>query len=143
MTSTHDNTGTGTIRPTTEPHRITTRHVYLLVALEVAAVLLWAFWRLLGVELEVRRGAGTQQVTLVAVVFATTLAAVASYALLWALRKRELRGWTATAVTVLLVSCAGPLLAATLSAGIALLTFHLLVGVGLIDGIRHLVRAQR
>jgi hypothetical protein len=118
--------------------RVTDRDVYLLVALEVAVMLLWALWQLVDIELQARSSTGTREITLTAIVLTTTLAVVASYALLWALRRRGLRAWTAVAVTVLLISCAGPLLAASLSASLALLGFHLLVGVGLIAGVRYL-----
>jgi hypothetical protein len=121
-----------------DPLRITDRDVYLLVALEVAVMLLWTLWQLLDVELEVRGAEGTQQVTLTAVVLTTTLAAVASYVLLWLLRRRGLRAWTGVAAFVLVVSCAGPLMASSSWAGAALLSFHLLVGIGLIAGVRRL-----
>jgi hypothetical protein len=54
-----------------------------------------------------------------------------------------LRIWTTFAAGIALLSCTGPLLATTLSAGIALLTFHLYVGVGLLEGVRILHVEQR
>jgi hypothetical protein len=131
----HDTQADGVRR---DPLRVTDRDVYLLVVLEVAVMLLWALWQLLDVELEVRGAQGTQQVTLTAVVLTTTLAAVASYVLLWLLRRHGLRTWTGVAAFVLVVSCAGPLTATTSWAGVARLSFHLLVGIGLIAGVRRL-----
>jgi hypothetical protein len=118
--------------------RVTDRDAYLLVALEVAVMLLWALWQLVDIDLQARGAAATREITLTAIVLTTTLAVAASYALLWALRRRGLRAWTAVAVTALLISCAGPLLATSLAASLALLSFHLLVGVGLIAGVRYL-----
>lgn len=138
MTDHHDSAAPDLGKTGRGRHRITDRHVYLLVALEVAVILLWAFWRLLGVDLEITTDGGSREVTLTAIVVTTTLAATASYVLLWALRRHALRVWTAIAGTALLVSCTGPLLATSLSSGVALLTFHVLVGLGLIDGVRHL-----
>jgi hypothetical protein len=142
MTTHRDPTQTTAHESSPAPHRITDRDVYLLVTLEIGVILLWAFWRLLDVELTVRTGTGNSEVSLVAIVLTTTLATLASYLLLWLLRRHGLRTWTITAVTVALLSCAGPLLATTLSSGVALLTFHVFVGVGLIEGVRHLHRVQ-
>lgn len=120
--------------------RTTDRDVYLLVALEVAAMLLWAFWQAVGVELTVTTETGSREVTLVAVTLTTTLVTVAAYLLRWLLRRRGLRAWTVAALVVLVLSCAGPLLATSPAAGLALLSFHLLVGVGLVVGVRRLHR---
>ncbi|UMG94115.1 DUF6069 family protein [Nocardioides sp. TF02-7] len=142
MTSTHHDRVETSSRPRTRTRRrVTARYVYLFLALEVLAILLWVFWQLLGVDLEVRSGAGRREVTLTAILLTTALASAASYALLWASRGRDLKVWTAVATTVLVVSCSGPLLATSASAGAALLGFHLLVGVGLIGGVRRLDRA--
>lgn len=143
MTDHHQTTVDRPTDPTPGARRVTARHVSLLAALEVAVVLLWAFWRLVGVDLEVTAGTGTREVGLVAVVLTTTLVALASYGLFLALR-RALRVWTVIAVAVLLLSCSGPLLSATtVGSTVALLTFHLLVGIGLVAGLRRLDRTDR
>jgi uncharacterized membrane protein YhaH (DUF805 family) len=124
-------------------HGTTDRDVYLLVALEVGAILLWAFWDVVDVALEVQSGSGTREVGLVAIVLTTTMVVVAAFAARWLLGPRRLRTWTITAAAVWIASCAGPLTATTPTAGVALLTFHLLVGAGLIAGVRHLHRTAR
>lgn len=144
MTDHHHTTVDRPVESTKSARRVTARHISLLAALEGAVILLWALWRLLGVGLEVTAGTGTREVGLVAIVLTTTLVTVASYVLLWALRRRELRVWTGIAVTVLLLSCAGPLLSATtVGSTVALLTFHLLVGIGLVAGVRRLDHTDR
>jgi hypothetical protein len=95
--------------------RITRRDVCLLLALEVA-VMLWAFWTLVGVDLTVANGTQTLEVSLVSL--------------------------TLTATTGALLSCVGPLLATTASAGVALLSFPLVVGAGLVVGVRQLHRGD-
>lgn len=122
------------------PSPTTARDVHLLVALEAGVILLWALWQVLGVDLTVAADGSTREVSLVAVVLTTTLVTVAALALRWALRRRGLRAWTTVAVAALVASCAGPLLATSVAAGLALLSFHLLVGVGLVVGVRRLHR---
>ena len=125
------------------PHRITDRDVYLLLALQVAVMMLWAFWTLVGVDLTVANGTQTREVSLARVTLTTTFAALGAYLLLRLMRGPGLRGWTIAATTGAMLSCVGPLLATTSAAGGALLSFHLVVGAGLIVGVRHLHRHDR
>jgi len=94
--------------------------VCLLVTLGAGVILLWAFWRgLIDVEPTVSTGTESREVTLVAIVITTIFTTLAGYLLLSLLRRRALRVWTITAGIAALLSCAGPLLATTLAAGVA------------------------
>jgi hypothetical protein len=128
----------------------TVRDVYLLVGLEVAAILLWALWRTAGVDLTVDLTAdtgGTTDVGVAAVAVTTALVTTAAFGLrelLGRLRvRRGLRAWTIVATAVWLVSFLGPTAATTTDAGAALTTFHLLVGAGVIAGVRRLHAPER
>lgn len=141
MTSTHHDRVETSSRPRTRTRRrVTARYVYLFLALEVLAILLWVFWQLLGVDLEVRsERADARSRSPRSSLPPRSHPRRRTHCC--GRRGRDLKVWTAVATTVLVVSCSGPLLATSASAGAALLGFHLLVGVGLIGGVRRLDRA--
>ena len=96
---------------------------------------------LLGVDLQVRpNGGAAQTVGAGAVAAAGLTAALLGRALLALLERRTTRArtvWTAVAVTVLLLSLAGPVTGArTASAAAVLLALHLAVAAVLIVGLR-------
>ncbi len=104
-----------------------------------SAGLAWAMWHASGVDLAVHAGAGTQSVGLVSVLVTAAVASVAGLGLLRFLEGRvdhALRAWTAVACLVWLLSLFGPLGAVSLSAGLALLSLHLVVGSIVVLGAR-------
>jgi hypothetical protein len=121
----------------------TAADLVLLVALEAGAILLWVLWRALGVDLTVDTGNGSRDVGVVGVAVTTALVTAAALGLRRLLRRRGLRAWTIVAVAVWLVSFLGPTAATTGDAGAALATFHLLVGAGIVVGVRALHGAAR
>ncbi|MCG5452235.1 DUF6069 family protein [Micromonospora hortensis] len=92
-----------------------------------------------GVDLAVRSANSTRQVTVAAVIVATTVAALAGWALLAVLERRTNRSrvwWTSTAVAVLLLSLViGPPSGVGGGAKVTLALLHLSVGVILIIGL--------
>ena len=115
----------------------------LALVTTASAGLAYLAWRLGGVHLTVRSGAGTFEVGAVSVLVTTAVVSIAGLGLLRFLEGRDaraLRTWTLVACLVLLVSLLGPLGATTLSSGLALLSLHLVVGTSLLVGTR---RARR
>ncbi|MHA4950780.1 DUF6069 family protein [Micromonospora sp. SD19] len=92
-----------------------------------------------GVDLSVRSGSSTRQVTVGAVIVAAAVAALAGWALLAVLERRTDRSrvwWTSTAVTVLLLSLVvGPPSGVSGAAKATLALLHLSVGLVLILGL--------
>ncbi|MEU8254320.1 DUF6069 family protein [Micromonospora inaquosa] len=92
-----------------------------------------------GVDLAVRSGSSTRQVTVGAVIVAAAVAALAGWALLAVLERRTDRSrvwWTSTAVAVLLLSLVvGPPSGVGGGAKATLALLHLSVGVILIVGL--------
>ncbi|MGH3444887.1 MAG: DUF6069 family protein [Nocardioidaceae bacterium] len=112
----------------------------LLMALEIGVGALWVLWDQVGVDLTVAQGEHDITVSLTAAVIVATLVAVAAMGLLRALsgRPHGRRTWTIIAAVVWAVSFAGPLGATTPAAGLALASFHVLVGATLLFGLRRL-----
>ena len=115
----------------------------------VAAALAAACWvvatQLVGVDLEVRSGGGTQQVNVVSVVVTALVVAVAGAGLLRVLERRApraLRRWTVVACVVWVVSLAGPASAATVGAGVVLALLHLVVAGVVVLGLRRTHRGR-
>ncbi|MET8091092.1 DUF6069 family protein [Micromonospora sp. NPDC005220] len=92
-----------------------------------------------GVDLAVRSGSSTRQITVAAVIVATAVAALAGWALLAVLERRTDRSrvwWTSIAVAVLLLSLVvGPPSGVGGGAKATLALMHLSVGVILIVGL--------
>ncbi|MFF0154069.1 DUF6069 family protein [Micromonospora sp. NPDC005203] len=92
-----------------------------------------------GVDLTVRSGSSTRQITVAAVVVAAAVAALAGWALLAVLERRTTRPrvwWTSVAVAVLLLSLVvGPPSGVGGGAKATLALLHLSVGVALILGL--------
>lgn len=114
----------------------------LLMALETGAGALWVLWDLVGVDLTVTQGSREITVSLAAAVIVTTLTAVAAMALLRLLERRPhgRRTWMIVAAVVWAISFLGPLGATTLPAGLALASFHVLVGATLLFGLTAIAR---
>lgn len=127
------------VRETTEERRRTDGlELRLVVALEVAALLLWTAYDAADVELVARVGADVRPVGVAAVVLTTTLTTVAAIGLRWLLRGRArgLRTWSILAGAVWAVSFLGPLAAPDTASMLALASFHLVVGGGIFFGVR-------
>jgi len=104
-----------------------------------AAAVVWVGATVAGVEVAVRSGSSTRDVGLVSVVVTAVVAAAVGAGLLSVLERRTSgarRVWTGVAVTVWVVSLAGPAGARTLSAGLTLTALHLVVGAVVIVGLR-------
>lgn len=114
--------------------------LWLVVGLEVAALLLWVVYDAAGIALTVDTGAGVSTIDVAGVVVTTTLVAVAGIGLRWLLRHREngLQTWSIVAGAVWALSFLGPLGATTTEAGWALVSFHLAVGGGIFFGVRRI-----
>jgi hypothetical protein len=131
-----------TIPDTCTSHRGNDRT--LAVITTGAAGLAYLAWRAGGVDMTVKSGGGgTFEVGLVSVLVTTAVVSVAGLWLLGFLERRDPRGqqaWSALACFVLAVSLLGPLGATSLSAGLALVSLHLVVGTALVVGARRMRR---
>lgn len=110
----------------------------------VAAAVPWAVARLAGTDLEVTTAGRTMDVGPAMVLGAALAMSLAGWGLLtWLLRRRGdgVRVWTGVALTVLLLSLSGPLLAeADAGVRVWLALMHVAVGAVLIPGLRAAVR---
>lgn len=103
---------------------------------------------IMGVELTARTGGGGElAVGPPSVAVAGVLAALAGWGLLALLERAETRArgvWTAVAVTVLVLSLAGPLFqATTVAAGAVLVAMHVAVGTTIVVGLGWTARGSR
>ncbi|MFD4324580.1 DUF6069 family protein [Nocardioides sp. NPDC058538] len=109
-------------------------------AAAVAATAVWLLWTQAGgVELEVKSGAGSQQIGIGSVIVSSLLIALAGGALLrwWEGRsERGTRRWTMLAVAIAVLSLITPTSALTLAAGLGLASLHVVVAVVVIAGLR-------
>jgi hypothetical protein len=104
-----------------------------------SAGLAYLAWRAGGVHMSVKSGGGTFEVGLISVLVTAAVVSVAGLGLLRFLERRDPRGlqaWTLLACFVLVGSLLGPLGATSLSAGLALVSLHLVVGTALVVGAR-------
>jgi hypothetical protein len=113
----------------------------------VAAAVPWAVAAIAGTDLEVTSGGWTMDVGLPLVLGAALVVSLAGWGVLALLQRRlgdprrARRIWTIIAVTVLLLSLAGPLTAdATTAARVYLAHMHVAVGLVLIPGLRAAAR---
>lgn len=106
----------------------------------VAAAVVWLLWtRVGGVDLEVKSGAGSQQIGVGSVIVSGLVIALAGGALLrwWQGRsERGTRRWTMLAVGIAVVSLITPTSALTVAAGLGLASLHVVVAVVVIAGLR-------
>lgn len=106
----------------------------------VAATAVWLLWTQAGgVELEVKSGAGSQQIGIGSVIVSSLLIALAGGALLRWWQGRSERGttqWTMLAVGIAVVSLITPTSALTVAAGLGLASLHVVVAVVVIAGLR-------
>lgn len=105
-----------------------------------AAAAVWLLWTQVGgVDLEVRSGAGTQQIGLGSVIVSSMVIAMVGGALLrwWQGRsERGTRRWTMLAVGIAVLSLITPTSALTVGAGLGLVSLHVVVAVVVIVGLR-------
>jgi hypothetical protein len=120
--------------------RAETLDLWLVVGLEMAALLLWTVYDAADIALTVRAGDGVTTIDVAGVVVTTTLIAAAAVGLRWLLRSRAngLRTWSLVAAAIWVLSFLGPLGATTAQAGWALASFHLVVGAGCFFGVRRI-----
>ena len=133
---THTDTHPTTTEPTRSRHGAD--HTIAVLATALAG-LTWLGWRALGSDLAVRSGQDTHQVGLVSALVTAVVVSVAGLGLLRFLERRQpraLRTWTVIAGAVWLVSLLGPLGAADLGSGLALVSLHLVVGAVVLIGAR-------
>lgn len=117
------------------------RGVLAVAGATAAAAVPWAVAELAGADLEVTSGGWTMDVGLPLVLGAALVVSLAGWGLLALLQRRRpgdaRRVWTIVAVTVLLLSLAGPLTAdATTATRVYLAHMHVAVGLVLIPGLR-------
>jgi hypothetical protein len=97
----------------------------------------------MGVDLEVRTGGSTQQVSQLAVALTSLLVGFAGWATLSALERftrRPRTAWIVVAGVVLALSLLGPLVAVTTGAKVGLLVLHVIVGGILLVGLARTTR---
>jgi hypothetical protein len=123
-----------------------TRSSLAVVAGGVAVgLLLWAGWRLAGVDLTVRTGGQASQVGAADVLVTTLVAGLAAWAV-WALlarRPRTARWWPFVGSTAIAVSMIGPSYLADGIAAVALISMHFAVGAVLTFGFARFVPLSR
>jgi hypothetical protein len=124
--------------PDTCGHRAKNRTLALVTT--GTAGLAYLAWRAGGVHLSVKSGQGTFEVGLVSVLVTAAVVSVAGLGLLSFLERRDprrgLQAWTLLACIVWAGSLLGPLGATSPSAGLALLSLHLVVGSTVVVGAR-------
>jgi hypothetical protein len=111
----------------------------------VAAVAVWGISRATGIDLLVKSGSDQRAVGLASVVVVAVLAGLGALAVSASAGRsaHPRRVWLGISVPLLVVSLVGPLGAATVGAGLALASMHILVGAILIVGMGgSLVTAQ-
>ena len=116
------------------------RRALAVLGAAAATLTVWAVaGPLAGVDLRVHAGSGTQHIGPATVVAVSILTGLAGWALLAAMEHFTLRAravWTATALTVLALSLAGPLSSnATTAAKVALTGMHLAAAAVLIPAL--------
>jgi len=124
---------------TTSPPTAFRADAAVVLVATVVATLVWAGAQTAGIDLLVRSGSGSREVTLGAVVLTPLLVGLAAVGLLRTLERRTARGlrtWTIVAVAVWALSFVGPISATHLSAGLVLATLHLAVGAVVVVGLR-------
>jgi len=116
------------------------RIVGVAAASAVVATVVWLLWTQAGgVDLEVKSGAGSQQIGIGSVIVSSLLIALAGGALLrwWEGRsERGTRWWTMLAVGIAVVSLITPTSALTLAAGLGLASLHVVVAIVVVEGLR-------
>jgi hypothetical protein len=103
------------------------------------AALVWTSARAAGIDLLVRSGSGSREVTLAAVILTPLLVGFAAVRLLRLLERRTARGlrtWTIVAIAVWTESFVGPQSATALTGGLVLAALHLIVGAVVVVGLR-------
>ncbi|HEY6932899.1 MAG TPA: DUF6069 family protein [Marmoricola sp.] len=120
--------------------RTESAYLWLVVGVELVALVLWVVYDLAGIGLTVRAGAAVRTVDVAGVVVTATLVATSAVGLRWLLHRREqgLRVWSRVAGAVWALSFLGPLGATTTQAGWALASFHLAVGGAIFFGVRRI-----
>jgi hypothetical protein len=123
------------------------RRAIAVASAPIGALIVWTVSHFLGgVDLVVGTGTGARTVGPGSVVVVSLLAAGAAVglaALLSRWTQRPRRTWQILAATVLVLSLLGPLGGATALARLSLVSLHLVVGLGLILGIRPTIPAAR
>lgn len=116
------------------------RIVTVAVAAAAAATAVWLLWTQVGgVDLEVKSGAGTQQIGIGSVIVSGMVIALVGGTLLrwWQGRSdRGTRRWTMLAVGIAVISLITPTSALTVAAGLGLVSLHVVVAVVVIVGLR-------
>ncbi|CCH17960.1 DUF6069 family protein [Micromonospora lupini] len=119
--------------------RLRNRSIALAVAV-LAAVVVWLIATVAGASLTVDQGAGPQDVTVLAVIVTSALAALLGWGLLAVLERLSAHAttiWTAIAVAVLVLSLVpASLVDASAGTRVALVLMHLAVGAVVILGFR-------
>lgn len=119
--------------------RVRSRSITLVVAV-LAAVAVWSIATVAGTRLTVDQGAGPQDVTVLAVIVTSALAALLGWGLLAVLERLSARAtmiWTGIAVVVLVLSLVpASLVDASAGTRVALVLMHLVVGAVVILGLR-------
>ncbi|GGU45898.1 DUF6069 family protein [Nocardioides albus] len=104
------------------------------------ATVVWLLWTQVGgVDLEVKSGASTQQITIGSVIVSSLVIAMIGGVLLrwWQGRsERATRRWTMLAVGIAVLSLITPTSALTVAAGLGLVSLHVVVAVVVIVGLR-------
>ncbi|KQX65677.1 DUF6069 family protein [Angustibacter sp. Root456] len=112
------------------------RRWFTVLAVMACATAMWGVLHsLLHIDLAVRQGGRVQQVDSLAVTLTSLVVGLLGWLTLTLLERRTQRAvrvWRLLGAGVLLVSLTGPAAAVSLSAGLALVSMHLVVGVGLL-----------
>jgi len=118
----------------------TARRRHAVLGATLGAVVSWSVSHYVGgVDLVVGSGANARTVGVFSVLLVSLLAGAAALGLATVLSRRAgrpRRTWTVVAGLVLALSLLGPLGATSVTVALALLALHLVVGLGLILGIR-------
>jgi hypothetical protein len=121
----------------------TIRHLAVVVLAILTGLAVWGVARLIGVELDLKDGAPSDQVGAIDVLVTTFLVSLAAWAVHAALVSRHLAWhWPLVGSTVLSISIIAPVWLADGDAAVALIAMHFAVGFVLITGFGRFVDGQ-
>jgi hypothetical protein len=124
-------------------HTSNVRSAAVVAAAVATGLVLWGLMRLIGIDLDLKESAASDEVSVVNVLVATLVAGMAAWAVFaFLVRRRRVRLWPVIGSTALAISMIGPSYLADGESSMALMVMHLIVGIVLIGGFAAFVADQ-